>query len=219
MSAEFFEAVKMGDRATVERMLEADPRLALADESGGVSAVLTALYWRKPEIARMLADRKGELSIFEATALGDLGRVRAQLERDPSLANAFASDGFQPLGLAAFFGHAEIADLLLERGAEPSTPSRNEMRVTALHSAVAAGHGRIARALIKASAEVNVKQRHGWTPLHGAAERADRQLVTLLLDAGADPSAKNDAGMDAAGYARSKGDEGLARLIESRVRH
>ncbi|HET8569444.1 MAG TPA: ankyrin repeat domain-containing protein [Candidatus Limnocylindria bacterium] len=215
---ELWAAIKKGDRATVERVVGADPSLAGASDEG-VSAVMLATYWRKPEIARWLAERKGDLTIFEATALGDVARVMAELDRDPSLANAFSPDGFQALGLAAFFAQPEIAELLLARGADPSTPSRNDMKVTPLHSAVASGQSRIAKALVHAGAELNVKQRHGWTPLHGAAEHGDRDLVELLLDRGADPLAATDDGMTAAAFARSRGFEEIARAIDARVRH
>jgi len=216
MSAEFFETIKRGDSDGVIRQLAASPELAEA-EDGGVTAVLVAAYWRKNEIALLIARSKRELSIFEAAAIGDTDRVRAHLDRDPALSIAFAPDGFQPLGLAAFFGHADVARLLLERGADPSTPSRNEMGVTPLASALAAGHDRIARALVEAGADVRAKQRHGWTPLHAAAEHGSTEMVTLLLAHRADPSARNDVGMSAADYARSKGNEELARLIEARI--
>jgi ankyrin repeat protein len=216
---EFFSAITAGDRAAVERRLAEEPSLASARREDGTSAVLVAAYVQRPEIARLLASKRADLTIFEAASVGDVERVRAIVDADPGAANAFAHDGFQPLGLAAFFGHAVVATLLLARGADPSAASRNEMRVTPLHSAVAAGHGPIARALIQAGAAVNVKQRHGWTPLHGAAERGDRELVLLLLDRDADPLATNDVGMTAAAYARSKGNEELARLIEARVQH
>jgi len=32
--------------------------------------------------------------------------------------NAVSSDGFSPLGLASFFGHADTVKLLLDRGAD-----------------------------------------------------------------------------------------------------
>ncbi len=218
MSEELFEAIKRDDRAAVEAARATDPTLAAA-ERDGVTPLLLAVYWRKPALARLIAAWKGTLSLYEAVALGDAARVRELVDADPSLVHAFAPDGFQPLGLAAFFGHEEIVAVLLARGADASTPSRNDMRVTPLNSAVAAGHSAIARTLVEAGADIHAKQRHGWTPLHAAAEHGDRDLVAFLLARGADPNAKTDAGMNAADYARSKGDESLARFIESRVKH
>jgi len=88
------------------------------------------------------------LNIFEASATGQTERVRALVKQDASLANAFSSDGFMPLGLAVFFGHRETVEVLLAAGAEVNTASRETMKVTPLHSAAAAREVAIARLLI-----------------------------------------------------------------------
>src|SRR3989337_1158151 len=96
MSA-FFEAIKKGDRVVIERELARDPALARAEEDG-TSAVLLATYYGKEELAQLLAKRKGDLTIFEAAAVGDLTQVKAHVERDPSLVSAYAGEGFCPPG-------------------------------------------------------------------------------------------------------------------------
>ncbi len=50
--------------------------------------------------------------------MGRTARVAEWLDRDPGLLNARSSDGFSPLGLAAFFGQTETVRLLLARGAD-----------------------------------------------------------------------------------------------------
>lgn len=213
MSA-FFEAIKKGDRAGVERELMADPSLASAEE-GGTSAVLLATYHSKHDIAALLAGRKGELTVFEAAAVGDLKQVVAHVERDAALVNACAPDGFYPLGLAAFFRRAEIVDYLIAKGADVNAVAKNPMRVTALHSAVAdGGHAGIAKALVAAGADVKAKQRHGWTPLHGAADSGDRELVELLLARGADAGAKHHEGKTALDIAQEKGHADVVVVLE-----
>ena len=217
MSA-FFEVIKKGDRASVERELAADPALARAEQDG-VSAVLLATYHGKEDIAQLLAKRKGDLTVFEAAAIGDLAQVRAHVERDPSLVRAYAADGFFPLGLAAFFRRPEVVDYLIANGADVTAVAKNPMQVTALHSAVAdGGDPRIAKALVAAGADVNAKQRHGWTPLHGAAQSGDRELVELLLARGADPDAKHQEGKTALDLARENGHTEVVRLLEQRAR-
>lgn len=209
------DAIKTGDRVAVERQLAADPTLAHGQENG-TSVVLIAAYRGQPEIAKLLAERKGELTIFEAAAVGDLAQLRAHVERDPSLVSAYAPDGFFPLGLAAFFRHAEVADQLIAIGADVRAVAKNPMQVTALHSAVAdGGDRRIARALITAGADVNARQRHGWTPLHGAADSGDREIVELLLQRGADPAATQDGGKTALEIAREKGHAEIIEVLEA----
>ena len=69
--------------------------------------LLDALYRGDDErVSQLLADGP-ELNVFEAAALGHTDRLRELLDEDPSRANAFGDDGFQPLGLACFFGHLE----------------------------------------------------------------------------------------------------------------
>ena len=214
MSA-FFEAIKKGDRAAVERELAADPALARAEEDG-VSAVLVATYYGKEELAQLLAERKGDLTVFEAAAVGDLAQVKRHVERDPALVSAYAADGFFPLGLAAFFRRPEVVEYLIAKGADVSAVARNPMQVTALHSAVAdGGDPRIAKALVAAGADVNAKQRHGWTPLHGAAHSGDRELVELLLARGADPDVKHQEGKTALDLAREKGHADVVKALEA----
>ena len=219
-STDLFQAIKSGDLAGVERVLRADPALAAAREQGGVSAVLTALYHGQPAIcARLLAERP-ELDVFEAAATGTMDRLRELLDGDPSLANAFAPDGFHPLGLAAFFRHGEAVRLLLERGADPAPASRNGLAVTPLHSAVATNAGPrdlgIVRALLDAGAPVSARSAQDGTPLHTAAFTGDVEVARLLLECGADPSLTNDSGRTPLDIARDRGHDRIVELLERR---
>jgi ankyrin repeat protein len=47
----------------------------------------------------------------------------------------------------------------------------------------------------------------------GAAFKGHTAMVTRLLEAGADPRAKNAAGLDALGFARTFGREDVALLL------
>lgn len=208
----FFEAVRKGDTQEVTRLLEEDPGLVDAKTSG-VSALLTAVYHRRPEVARLLRERGATLDVFEASAVGDAHRLRALLAEDPSRANAFAADGFSPLGLASFFGNAEAARLLLESGANPNLAAHNATRVAPLHSAVAGKSVEIARELLEHGADVHARQEGGYTPLHGAAVDGDEEAIRLLLGHGADPGARNDAGKTPAELARERGKNFAAELL------
>jgi len=100
--------------------------------------------------------------------------------------------------------------VLLDAGADPNARSANEMQVMPLHSAVAGGFTDVALMLIERGADVDVRQRHGWTPLHGAAQHDDGSVVDALLAADADATARLDDGSTAADLATAKGHDAIA---------
>ena len=180
------------------------------------SAILSALYNRKRDEAVRLAAAAPTLTVWEAAALGDDGRLRELLDRDTSLANAFATDGFLPLSLAAFFAPAATTQLLLERGAIAGTAARNDMKVQALHAAVAAGNADAVTMLLESGADPNARQQVGYTPLMGAASAGRADLVDLLLRRGADASLVSDEGKSAGDIAREHGHDDLAERLTVR---
>ncbi|HET6231002.1 MAG TPA: ankyrin repeat domain-containing protein [Longimicrobiaceae bacterium] len=206
-----FDAIKAGDTAAVTALLEADPGLAAARDATGTSAVTFAAYHRRADALALLLARAPELDAFEAVIVGDEDRLRALLDADPSLLHAYSGDGTTLLHFAAFFRHAPIVRLLLERGADARARTRNAMANTPLHAALA-GHLSVedVRLLLDAGADVNDRQHGGYTALHSAAMHGDDEMVSLLLDRGADPALPADDGKTAADFARTAGHATLA---------
>jgi ankyrin repeat protein len=153
-----------------------------------MSDILQAIYRGDRDEAERLAGGR-ELDVFEVSALGRTERLRELLDADPSLANVWADDGFQPLGLASFFGNVEAARLLVERGAEVNSASRNQMKVMPLHSAAATQDQEVryelAELLLEAGADPNARQQDDYTPLMAADQHDDARLRELLVAHGA----------------------------------
>lgn len=187
------EAVQSGDGAQVEALLQANSQLAETCTPEGLSALLLAVYSGQNAIAAHIAACR-DLDLFEAAATGNEARALHILNQYPERIDAANVDGFTPLGLAAYFGHADVVDLLLGAGATVDLASRNGDMVTPLHSAAAGRHVEIARMLIERGANVNARQNGGFTPLHSAAQNGDHKLIALLLEHGADRNAKTDDG-------------------------
>jgi uncharacterized protein len=179
---DFLTQIKAGNRAEVTRLLDAGPGLANATDDNGLSAVLIAAYYQEPDIAQLLVQRGAALNLFEACVIGELARVKDWLKQQPELVTAYAPDGFQPLGLAAFFGHADIVEFLLDQGAPVNSPSHNAMRVMPLHSAIANKRTEIVRLLLDHDADVNAVQADDFTPLHEAAQNGMLDVAQWLLD-------------------------------------
>ncbi len=201
MTAEFFEAIKQGNQDEVKRILRTAPS-SIHEKENGLSPILVAVYHGHPEVAELLAERTVTLNIFEAAATGKRAQIVRILAHHPELVNAYSEDGFQPLGLACFFGHLETAEYLIGAGARINSPSTNLMNVTPLHSAAAAGHTAIVKFLLKHGADPNVREQGDFTPLHAAAQNGDVESIHALLINGADGEAKTSEGKTPLDYAR-----------------
>jgi ankyrin repeat protein len=158
-----------------------------------MSKLLEALHsGRRDQVDELLA-QDPELDVFEAAALGRADRLRDLLADDPARANAYGDDGFQPLGLASFYGHVEAARVLLEHDADPNTLARNQyIQTNALHAAVAAENKdeptryELAQLLLDHGADANLRQgTDDFRPIDAARQNGDERLERLLKERGA----------------------------------
>ena len=207
------DAIKANDIAQAKELIDAEPALAVAKTQGGVSMILLATYYGRKEIAAMLVARAPTLDVFEACAVGKLERVKEIIGAQPNLVNAFAPDGFYPLGLAAFFSHTDVAEYLLTHGANPNLAANNPQRVTALHSATASMNLAIAKMLIARGVDVNAKQVNNFVPLHNAAQNGQIEMIELLLAHGANVNAKSDDGKTPLAFALENNHADAAKLL------
>ena len=208
-------AVRKGDSVAVEALLDADPALVNARRPDGSSFALFAVYCGHARLVSIFREHGRTLDLFEATAAGDAAAVRALLASDPAAARAVSPDGFPVLGLALFFGHGALADLLLESGADPNAASTNAMKVTPLHAATSRGDAAMVRKLLERGAHPDARQQGGWTSLHNAAAQGHVEIVRLLRGRGADVSAHTDDGKTAADLAGERDHDILAESLRT----
>ena len=216
---EFLSAVTKGEGEKVSELLHKNPALARTTDQNGVSAVLLAQYRGRKNIVDILVASSLELNIFEAAATGRADRVRVLISKDPNLANAFARDGFTPLGLAAFFGSKEAVEVLLAGGANTNLQSKNAFKAVPLQSSAVRGRIEIARLLLDHGAKTNVQGEGGYTPLHEVASNGQVEFAKLLLEHNADINAKGDDGKTPLTIALESRQFEMARLLRTLGAH
>jgi uncharacterized protein len=207
------DAIREGDKAGVEALLSTEPSLLGFTAPNGSSVMLLSAYFGHPEVAEVFTRHGAKPDVFEASALGDLETVRRLVSGDRALVNAFAADGFYPLGLAAYFGHPAIVEFLLKNGADVKLAARNAQKVTALHAGASRGGAEIVKMLLEAGADPNAKQERGFVPLHSAAANGNVAVVELLLRHGARTDANSDDGKTPGDTAAEGGHKDLAEML------
>ena len=178
-----------------------------------VSEILQAKYRGNNARVEQLLQAAPALNVFEAAATGQTARVRELLAANPALVNAYAPDGFHPLGLAAFFGNETTVEALLQAGADVNQQSREAMRVSALHSAAAARRPDIARMLLAKGANPNLRGEAGITVFHEVAITGQIDLAEMLLQYGADANAPDDSGKTPLAHAVASKREAMAAWL------
>jgi serine/threonine-protein phosphatase 6 regulatory ankyrin repeat subunit B len=126
----------------------------------------------------------GELHDFAER--GDLDEVRRLLDSGVPV-DALDEGDETALHGAAAFGHTEVLQLLLERGAAVDQTDDDQFQ-TALMTAAGNGHLGAVEVLLEHGADCNAADDYGETVLVRAAGSGNAQLVLALLAAGADPS-------------------------------
>jgi ankyrin repeat protein len=214
MSRQFFEAIRAGDRGTVEELLKANAALLGAKDEKGAGAYTAAKYSGRNEIATLLLEKGVELDVFAACMAGARERVLELIGREPELVKTYSHDGWTPLHLACFFGHPALAETLIAQGAQVNARSRNAAQNMPLHAAAAGRNGEAVRILLEHGAEVNARQEGGWTALHAASQNGDVEMVRLLIAGGADVQIRAANQQNALDLAFGKGHQAVVDLLD-----
>lgn len=207
------DLIKNNEIDQLERELEADPSRALEATSMGVSLLILAKYYRNAAAVTIIKKHLPDLSYFEAASVGDVTRLKELIDKDDTIIDSYAQDGFTALGLASYFGEKEVVKYLIKKGANVNLPANNDFKVAPLHSAVASQDEAMVDSLIEAGADVNARQMNNVVPLHSAAHLGNLPLVLKLMDHGADKYASTTDGKTALDFALEKGFENLKEYL------
>ena len=155
-----------------------------------------------------------ETSIHRAAMQGDLAAVKKLLEQNPALLEARDDEeGVTPLAYAAGFGHMEVLEFLVARGANVN--ARDPRGLSALHLTVYTGQTQALRFLLDKGADVRAPGPSGMGSLHWAATamRKDAEIAGLLIQRKADIGARDDYGNNALMLAALGGAQEVVRVL------
>jgi ankyrin repeat protein len=134
--------------------------------------------------------------IQDAARKGDVKKVTALLQSDPKLVGDRDKNGDTPLHVAALHGQLEVAQVLLQAGAEVNARnSYGAFTPADLWGVLGSSNHKDPIALLTVHGVDSQDMKNGYTPLHLAVfSVGHKKMVELLVSKGADVNAKAASG-------------------------
>lgn len=130
--------------------------------------------------------------LFEAVQKCDIEKAALLIKDGVNVDTQEEKSGYKPLGIAVQQGYKEIAEWLIENGADVNIQGKEGY--TPLHLAVKYEHPQLVETLLKHLPNVNVKDSYGCTPLHLAVKEGHIDISVMLFDHGADINTQDNNG-------------------------
>jgi uncharacterized protein len=155
--------------------------------------------------------------VADAVMRGDREAARSLIQQEPAAVNLPQGDGMTALHWAAVRGYDDLAQALVDAGAELGAVTRIGS-YTPLHLAARSGNAPVVRILLEAGADPTAATTSGGaTPLHFAAASGSAQATALLLDREVDPNLREgEWGQTALIFAASANRKDVVELLLER---
>ena len=199
----FLTAARDGNLDTVKKFAEEENDIGVASYKGHTALMHAAVGGHTDIVAFLLGkgldvnrkDADGFTALHHAAMNNRFAVVKLLLANKADV-NASTNKGITPLMNAAENSDSENLELLIEHGAvvnhyNPSTG------YSALYYAMYEDRVDNVELLLKNGADLNIKFKHGLTPLMYAARRGASKSISFLLNRGVDVNEKNSAGYSA----------------------
>lgn len=223
-SSKLLDAAEAGDSASLEKLLLAknNPNDFASGEDGPLHIAARKGH---TEAVRLLLSHKAKVNtkgvngytpLMRAADAGSFAIVKMLLEAgaDVSLKNAAKTDALHCV-LCNSSANADIARLLIEHGADCKD---YETPYGPMFFAASFGTKAVVEVLIEKGARISTKNREGETPMDGAIQHKNHEVIKLLLAQGADPDSKDRSGFGKTllQYAADSGDGELVSEVRRR---
>jgi ankyrin repeat protein len=167
-----FELIDAGDLQGVRDLLASDPGAAAGHDENGLTVLMRAAY-RGGDVFDAVRDATPPLEPFDRIMVGESEGLPAP--------DAWTSDGFTPLHMAAFARNTGAARKLLDAGADPNViATASFARVTPLGTCAFSGANDVAKLLLEHGADPNIAEDDRFTPLDAAVAKGNPELAELL---------------------------------------
>ncbi|XP_022667541.1 ankyrin-2-like isoform X4 [Varroa destructor] len=192
-----YMAAQENHDAVVRLLLANNASQSLATEDGFTPLAVALQQGHDKVVAVLLEnDAKGKVrlpALHIAAKKDDTKAAALLLQTHEHNPDVTSKSGFTPLHIAAHYGNANIAALLLEKGADVNFPAKHQ--ITPLHVAAKWGKANMVKLLLEEGAKLDASTRDGLTPLHCAARSGHDQVVDQLIEKGAPITAKTKNGL------------------------
>ncbi len=158
-------------------------------------------------------DENGVSGLYVALQEGSLKVARLLIESPRIKTESRNATDESPLMMASFKGYLDLAQRLIEKGADVNKPGW-----TPLHYAATNGQVKLMDLLLEQHAFIDAESPNGTTPLMMAASYGAPEAVKLLIEAGADLRMRNQKGMSALDFAQKAERPDAVELLTTALR-
>lgn len=224
-------AAGQGDTAMIRLLLSCGAKLDGAN-AYGTTAIESAAESGKLKAVRLLLqtanegrDKRLKLA-FIASAQSKNPELVKYLLAEGASVQSVGVYGRTALHLASMYGDVSSVGVLLAAGADPNAEDHSGETVPcyAVEGTENAGKIAVLRTLLSHGADVKKPNQHGTTPLHIAAFGSNAECIRILMDAGADVTARTQVsfngsprGLTALGLADYLGKKEAAQAIREKL--
>ncbi|XP_019338401.1 fibronectin type 3 and ankyrin repeat domains protein 1 isoform X1 [Alligator mississippiensis] len=219
-------AVSMNDVEAVLNILQRGHVKVDVPDKLGFTALMVASQKGYDRLVEILVEKgtdvnqkngSGKDSLMLACFAGHLNIIK-YLKVQGASWEARDLGGCTALHWAVDGGHCEVVEWMINDGCQVDTKDTCLEWTPLMRVSAVTGKKDVASLLIKAGADVNVKDKDGKTPLMVAVLNNHEELIQLLLESGANPTVKNEYGKGLLEMARSFHRQGLAALLEEKIK-